>query len=227
MRYAVLDWDNTIRNGYTLFSWIDFLVDRKILSYSLKEKERLLGEKYDQGVITHDQYADIACEYYAQELINRKISDIVNEVEGYMEIDRKSIFPFAEEIFSFLCEHNIKPIIISGAPRIILEQYRERFSIYEIMAVEPQSNGSGYTGKLEFNYGHEKARTIKKLKEKYKEKPVIGFGDSLSDIPLLKESDYGCCVYDDTPKIELNNIFYIQKNENSDKVRKKMRSLLK
>ena len=48
MDYALLDWDNTLRQGYTLFSWIDYLIEvgtvgsvvREEIDYYIEESDR-------------------------------------------------------------------------------------------------------------------------------------------------------------------------------------------
>ena len=54
-RYALFDWDGTLREGYTLFEWIGFLRERgEILSARvLKRHDRLVAD-YREGRISHD-----------------------------------------------------------------------------------------------------------------------------------------------------------------------------
>ena len=35
-QYAVFDWDNTVRDGFTLFDWIDYLVNRGVLTEEIQ-----------------------------------------------------------------------------------------------------------------------------------------------------------------------------------------------
>ena len=41
-KYALFDWDNTIRRGYTLYSWVEYLHQCNITSIYLQKKLREL-----------------------------------------------------------------------------------------------------------------------------------------------------------------------------------------
>lgn len=119
-------------------------------------------------------------------------------IEKYMKFDNKEKFPFAMGIFSCLKKYDIKPIIISGAPGYIVEQYTERFHLYEIFAFS-EAFADGYcTGKVAYNYGMNKKDTMELLCSKYGGKPVIGFGDSSSDIPLFDYAIHAFCIVSDS-----------------------------
>ena len=62
-RYALFDWDGTLREGYTLFEWIGFLRERgEILSARvLKRHDRLVAD-YREGRISHDVLARESCQ---------------------------------------------------------------------------------------------------------------------------------------------------------------------
>lgn len=222
MKYAVFDWDNTVRNGYTLFSWIAYLCDKGILPSKLMEKEYNLGQRYIEGVISHDEYADIACQYYANALSGLNIEILDQCMDEYMQFDVKAIFPFTEQIFSYLKQYNIKPIVISGAPERVIKTYKNRFNLFEVYAVKEQVNRTAFTGQIEYNYGHGKHMIMSELVHKYGS-PIFGFGDSSSDVALLKAAKYRICVYDKVPSINLNGMIFIRRNESGESALKKIR----
>lgn len=217
MKYAVFDWDNTVREGYTLFSWIDYLIEKEIVSEGLGQKEHDLGKRYKKQEITHDEYADIACRYYAQELAGINIRIIENNLPEYLKNDERNLFPFVNDLFRYLKMQDIKPIVISGAPQRIIDSYKNSLNLYEIYAVKEQEEGEFYTGELEYNYGHDKQRIIDSLIKQYG-RPIFGFGDSSSDIPLLQEARHGVCVCDNSPKIRIDNMITIKNNESGNAV---------
>ena len=57
-RYALFDWDGTLREGYTLFEWIGFLRERGEIHSArvLKRHDRLVAD-YREGRISHDVLA--------------------------------------------------------------------------------------------------------------------------------------------------------------------------
>ena len=68
MKYAVFDWDNTIRRGFTLFSWMDFLYEQRILDRKVHKKIEKVQRMYASGEMNHDDYAKIACEIYSESM---------------------------------------------------------------------------------------------------------------------------------------------------------------
>ena len=65
MAYAVFDWDNTIRKGFTLFSWMDFLYSEEILDTKVRITISGVQDQYMRKQINHDEYAKKACEIYS------------------------------------------------------------------------------------------------------------------------------------------------------------------
>ena len=57
MDYALLDWDNTLRQGYTLFSWIDYLIEVGTVGSVVREEIDYYIEEYLKDKISHDQLA--------------------------------------------------------------------------------------------------------------------------------------------------------------------------
>lgn len=59
-RYAVFDWDNTVRRGFTIFPWIDHLFEKGVFDDASHRSIQSLNERYRMGTITHDEYAGLA-----------------------------------------------------------------------------------------------------------------------------------------------------------------------
>lgn len=194
----MFDWDNTIRKGFTLFSWLDFLYAEKALSTNVRRKMENVQNQYAAGKITHDDYAKIAGELYAEEMKGISVQSREKLVNKYMKYDCRDIYPFSEEIFSCMNRHDIKAVVISGAPKYILDRYTEKFSLYEIYAFSESFSEGFCNGKVAFNYGVNKKKTVQKLCETYGNRPIIGFGDSSSDIPLFDISTHPFCIVSNT-----------------------------
>lgn len=194
MLYAVLDWDNTIRRGFTLFDWMEFLYSERILDRRVNHEIEDIQMQYAEKRINHDTYARMACLVYAKAMngISMELRD--NLVRKYIRKDERQLQPFAHGLFHYLNQHKIKPIIISGAPEYILEQYKDKFDLHRIYAFSEGYLHGFCNGKVKYNYGSNKMRTVKLLCEQYGNRPIIGFGDSSSDIPLFQKSDYAFCI---------------------------------
>ena len=194
MRYAVLDWDNTIRRGFTLFNWIDYLCNEGIIDRKINKKIEFLQNLYISNKIDHDDYAMRAGMIYADAV--KGISIVMRDqlVAQYIDNDEKQFHPFVKGLFSYLRKYEIKPVIVSGAPQYILDCYSEKFSLHRIYAFCEKYENGFCSGSADYNYGANKKNTIQMLCADYGCKPLIGFGDSDSDIPLFQMSDHAFCV---------------------------------
>ncbi len=194
MAYAVFDWDNTIRKGFTLFSWMDFLYREKILDTKVRNSIASVQIQYAKKQINHDEYAKKTCEIYSSAM--KGISkDIRNRlIKSYMPYDKQSLMPFSQTLFEYLYSYNIKPIIISGAPRYILDKYKNMFRLDDIFAFSEEYSKGLCTGNVDYNYGMDKGKTIENLYKVFGMKPLVSFGDSYSDIPLFEMSEYAFCI---------------------------------
>lgn len=226
MRYAVLDWDNTLRKGYTLFSWTDFLCKSGLISFDIKVREADLSRQYLLGQISHDEYARSACEDYALALKDKSEKEIENAANDYWEYDKLQLFGFTHDLFCLLHQNDIKPIIISGAPKCIIEKYKKHFFLHEILAVEPEYIRNKYTGKIKCNYGYNKENTMLQLKAKLGDSPILAFGDSSSDVPLFKSARHSFCIYDKVPLQLAEGTIAISQNSDGIMLNKLISKLL-
>lgn len=206
-KYALFDWDNTVREGYTLYSWVDYLCNHSIINNEIQKKLQKLANQYQKNEITHDEYADKACREYTEALTgkNDKIFDKI--IKDYIKEDRKAVFPEVSALMKFLNKRDIDIVVISGAPTRILEQYKKEFGLEKIFGFEEEVVEKKFTGKVACNFGHHKERKVKELIEYYKKVPYLALGDSESDLPLLKNSDYPICVGNRLKKEEFGNMY--------------------
>ena len=226
MQYSIFDWDNTVRSGFTLFQWIDFLCKKNLLSEKLREERRRLMDEYKAHRITHDTFAHLSCDAYAAELKGVKESYIDNLLDEYIEQDRNSIFPFAGEVFSLLTEHNIDIIIVSGAPERILKRYAPVFGIKEVYAVSEQVKDGIFTGEIKSNAGYKKKKIVEKLMSRYGKEPILGFGDSESDVPILEAAKHGIRIQSKVTTMREGNYEVIDCFTEPGKVREKILNLI-
>lgn len=101
-KYALFDWDNTVRKGYTLYSWVDYLCECHVINPQIQDDLNKIEQKYKSGLITHDEYAREACELYScvlKGVSRKKINDLANE---YVKIDEQYIYNGIKKIFELL-----------------------------------------------------------------------------------------------------------------------------
>jgi phosphoserine phosphatase len=188
MDYALLDWDNTLRKGYTLFSWIDYLINIGTISSTVRNEIDYYISQYDTQKISHDQLAEYTCEVFAKSLKGLNKNSLEKQIQDYMFEDNLQIYEFTQEIFNVLNYNNILPIVVSGAPSEILEKYRIRFNLYQIYGFVAGVENNIYSGKVKSNYGYNKSEKVDVICNEMGGEPIIAFGDSVSDFSMLSRS---------------------------------------
>lgn len=194
MDYALLDWDNTLRKGYTLFTWIDYLIDIGTLESVVREEVDHYIEKYKMKKISHDQLAKDACDVFAKSIKGMKKSILELQIKAYMLEDSTKLYGFTQEIFDVLKENKILPIIVSGAPSNILERYYIKFNIYKIYGFVAEVENDRFSGKVSYNHGYNKSLKVEEICKKMGRIPKIAFGDSVSDFEMLNKAEKSIIV---------------------------------
>lgn len=193
-RYALLDWDYTLRKGYTLTAWIEYLCTRNVFSASLPAAIASMQAQYDAGMISHDEYAMAACREYAAALQGMEEEQLSALLPGFCREQGALIYSFTEPLFQLLHRESIDAILVSGAPGLILKQYQETFRIRKILAFEPEIRNGQYTGAASANYGFHKENAVQLTAKLYGTAPFLALGDSSSDIPLLMAARHAVCI---------------------------------
>ena len=111
-------------------------------------------------------------------------------MRDYIPHDRKYLFDDIDLLFKMLNRKNVDIVVISGAPSIILESYKDEFHLKSVYAFKEQVSKGIFTGDVEYNYGFDKRRKVLELIKKYNGYPYMAFGDSESDMPMLDSARY-------------------------------------
>lgn len=188
--YALLDWDNTLRKGFTITSWTKYLCDKRAIRGETYGKLLKQFELYQANKISYKQLATSTTEVYAQALVDVDLSSIENLAHSFCQEDEE-VFSYTSKLFALFREKEIDAIIISGSPKIILLQYAMRFGFSEIYGMDVEVMDGKYTGKIKQDFGAGKNIIVSKICHDRKRMPVIAFGDSTSDEPLLSAAQYG------------------------------------
>ena len=208
-RFALFDWDNTVRKGFTLFTWIDFLCNNSIISNDLQCEMNSIKIMYNKKRITHDQYAELACSLFAKKLAGISTTVLTQALEKYIIHDKSYLISDIGSVFDILYKKRIDIIILSGAPELVVQQYQEAFHIKQIYAFKEDEIDGVYSGKVRYNYGFNKQQTVDILCKEYKANPLIAFGDSESDVPMLIKARNSFCV---GKALSLPNLKYINQS---------------
>jgi phosphoserine phosphatase len=186
---ALIDWDGTIRKGFTIRDFCIFIAKQLDGPFCIVEHINKLFDKYHTGAISHDNLAKETALVYAKYIQGRTEIEISQIISEFLPCDKKSIFGFSQELFELLKSEGIKPIVISGCLTEIISEYKEEFGLSDILGLVPQIENGVYTGNIIENPG------ISSIKEKLTNSishkgnlSAISFGNSDSDLPLFHSS---------------------------------------
>jgi len=195
---AVFDWDNTVRAGFTIIDWFDYL--KSCQHEYLKTKKHKILEtidsisrctnQFNNREITHDEFAISINMYYCEAIKGWSASQLATVADGFMPSFKKRMYKYALDSFSYFNSVNVPIYIITGAPALIIDKCKEEFGIKSIFSLIPEVEDDIYTGNILENCGYskEKNRVMDEIKASYT-CSVFGFGDSASDLPILDKSD--------------------------------------
>jgi phosphoserine phosphatase len=123
---ALLDWDGTVRSGFTIVDWTEHLTQQGIFPRNCaRELEELLMRALPVGLISHDEAIERAASIYAAALRGIPERDIAAAVDGFSSHDAKQFLPIAQHFRSILHAAGAEIVVISGAPAEPLNAHRE------------------------------------------------------------------------------------------------------
>ena len=192
-RIVVSDWDNTMREGFTMGDWTSFLAERGNFPKALARSIKSDMEDYANKVISYEELAHRVTSKYAKGLSGESQSTISQAADEFVDADQQ-LFEFVRPLTDFLRAHGVPFILISGCPREPLVAYQQALGISRIYALALEVVNGVYTNKLHLNptLGDEKARIVEVLARD--SEIILALGDSKADLPLLEAASHTVIV---------------------------------
>lgn len=210
IKYALFDWDNTLRKGFTISSWMQYLSEKQIISKEYYSDFLCQFELYDNHKIDYRQLSDNTTYIYAYAITGKNVFEIENMAQDFC-INDQAIFPFADKLLKKFRENNIEIIIISGTPQLLLNHYSRLLGFDEAYGMDIGVTADCFVNVIQKNYGVYKEEIVKNICECKGQLPIFALGDSIADAPLIDKATYGCYIDKKTGVISLDekNIGYI------------------
>ncbi len=201
---AIFDLDNTILNGDSDYSMINYLVDTNILDKKAKLKNDLFNKDYQERKLDYAQYTNFVLQAY----VGKKIDEI-NEI----------IFPFVEKIiepminiFALKLIHNHyergdEILLASATNELIVRPIAKRLEIKNVIATKAEFKNDKCTGKFipPSALGAGKLKLVETWMKNNQYNDFSGvtfYSDSINDLPLMETVEFPKAVNPDT-KLEL------------------------
>lgn len=192
--YALLDWDNSLRIGATLFTWTDFLVRERVLPREVITERENLREQYRQGLLSHDDLSRECCAAYLRAMDGMEEGRYLALIQAYLPEDRGYLAPHTAPLMDWLRRHSITPVVVSGSPHDIISHYFGMFGVARSYDFLTRMKAGRLDGGFLRSGGHDKQAVVNECRERFGEEPLLAVGDSPSDLPMLRAARFPVVV---------------------------------
>lgn len=186
-KLSLLDWDGTLRPGYTTIDWMHFLHHHSIVDVAHILELSQIETAFREGKADYETFIQRSANIYANAIAGTPRRDVVPLAHQFVRMDETNLFSFCKPLLMRLRSANVDTIVISGAPIEPLLAYADRLPITTLLGVEIAiSYNNVYTNTIKTNYGLLESKT-RAVQELVKDKPtvVLAIGNSINDLPLL------------------------------------------
>jgi HAD superfamily hydrolase (TIGR01490 family) len=187
---AIFDLDNTILNGDSDYSWINFLIEQgHVNKTEYENKNKYFYDQYYQGKLDYDEWAEFAL----STIKGKKPEDMENLLSKFLiEVIEPMINIYALRLLHNHSHNNDVMLLASATNSVIVEPIAKRLGFKNIVATEVEIINESYTGKILGIPALGEGKLIK-VKEWMLLNNIESFdnssfySDSANDLPLLEK----------------------------------------
>ena len=203
---AIFDLDNTILNGDSDYSWINFLINENYVDkHEYEKRNQYFYDQYYEGNLDYDEWAEFALStmkgktpFDLEEPLSKFLSTVIEPM----------INIYALRLLHNHHHDNDIMLLASATNSVLVEPIARRLGFENIVATEVEIIDGVYTGKV---YGRPALGQGKLTKveewaaqNNIKDfKDAIFYSDSINDLPLLSEVGVPIAV---NPDDQLRNL---------------------
>lgn len=216
-RLALLDWDGTVRRGFTIVDWATYLVTQGALPSRVADKIRVvLTKRLESGNLSHDEAVAEAAALYADALKGTHKEVLTAAAIEFHAFDSTCVFPMWFRLRATLSQAGLGIVIVSGAPQEPLEAHRDSICDGTILPLEIGVTAGALDGRIVRNPGvaDVKRRIVHDLLASGDAEVVVGIGNSSSDIALFEEAS--CVVVVDNPALYDRSAFHVSSGDTEE-----------
>jgi HAD superfamily hydrolase (TIGR01490 family) len=185
---AIFDLDNTILNGDSDYSWINFLIEKRLVDKDEYErKNKYFYDQYYQGKLNYDEWAEFAL----TTIKGKKPEEIEDILSKFLnEVIEPMINIYALKLLHDHTHNNDIMLLASATNSVIVEPIAKRLGFKNIVSTEVEIIDEIYTGKVLGIPALSEGKLIK-VKEWMLQNSIESFdntsfySDSINDLPLL------------------------------------------
>lgn len=187
-RLALLDWDNTLRSGFTITGWTEFLTSRGQYDHIVAKRTISLMESYSQHLIGYAELSEAVASLYAEGLAGQAVSLIRESATDFVRQDNRNLFGFTTRFLAMLANEKINTYIVSGCPSEVLAAYWPMLRWTAHYGLEADIHDGLYTGLVAADRASIKGKQVAVNKIIGQGRALLAAGDSVSDLPLLENA---------------------------------------
>ena len=185
---AIFDLDNTILNGDSDYSWINFLIEKRLVDKDEYErKNKYFYDQYYQGKLNYNEWAEFAL----TTIKGKKPEEIEDILSKFLsEIIEPMINIYALKLLHDHTHNNDIMLLASATNSVIVEPIAKRLGFKNIVSTQVEIIDEIYTGKVLGIPALSEGKLIK-VKEWMLQNSIESFdntsfySDSINDLPLL------------------------------------------
>jgi phosphoserine phosphatase len=194
-RIALLDWDNSLHDGYTMGPWLHALARDEREADVARRFDAALAA-YEAGTMAYDAFAGLAETLYTGLADGRSVAEVRAIAERFVRDD--PLRPGTPQLVDALLAAGIRPVLISGAPIEVLSAHAAAlgFAARDVTGWQLEQRGDVYVGRLASGntaQGGAKA-TLVEQRVAGGDQVMLGLGDSPADRPLVDAARIGAWI---------------------------------
>ena len=197
---AIFDLDNTILNGDSDYSWINFLIDIDYVDKDEYEKKnQYFYDKYYEGKLDYDEWAEFAL----STIKGKRPEEIENLLNKFLSsVIEPMINIYALRLLHNHYHKNDVMLLASATNSVIVNPIAKRLGFENIVATEVEIVNGVYSGKFQNTPALGEGK-LQKVREWMRRndfsdfKNTTFYSDSINDLPLLSAVNKAVAVNPD------------------------------
>ena len=214
MKLTIFDLDNTILNGDSDYSWIEFLIKNNYVdAKSYEEKNKYFFDQYHQGTLDIAEYAGFSIGSFI-EIGKERLPEILDKF--LLTVIEPMINIYALRLIHKHYENDDQLLLASATNKVLVDLIAKRLEFSNVIATIPEQINGTFTGKIlePSALGEGKLLRVKEWMDKNGYKDFSGttfYSDSINDLPLLESVEKPIAVNPDEKlrEISINNSWEI------------------
>jgi HAD superfamily phosphoserine phosphatase-like hydrolase len=194
---ALFDIDGTLTDGFTIFSFAEFLRGKNLFlpsCFSLMQQDRARYQGSARAELDYHEFAVNLVDHYAQGLKDQNADEVGSLSPDFLHaaledrIDGYRIHGFARDLVEMM-NPVARTVAISGSPLESLSGLAAHMDFQEVHATLLEVRQGLFTGRVNRNLAlrESKGELVRAyLGGEFNLKTSFAFGDSVQDVPLLE-----------------------------------------